>query len=412
MAQALIQPGKVPIVCPLVDPLLIRQNRQRYLRDEIPELAHANAFFSPSERWPARGWVLVQRGAYNLLNLYATNLQLQIDELSSPTSALTIGGVAIVQARCVSRGLPTDPQAVYLVELTDARGVLSNSWAEWPTTSQFNIRAPAYPQQFYTPTTLLGTPWTWAQMIGALWNQMPLLGPYPGIPTAPAGIPEGFSFPGVSCWQALNDVLDLLGLVITYNPLLPLPYGIAVIGAADATFAKLLSAYYAARIQDDLEYIDPAGSGRVPGSVNVYFHRRNQFYGTEETVRMDGLQWQATPLYAINVPGPAPYNQSPGLGSLWCEFTVQYDVNNVPLAADVATAAAIAAERVAQYYAKATRNNLGYLRQVYAGALPLYAGTTVDGIAWKQDRSFRQGWRTEAVRGPMPPFAQLDRSEG
>lgn len=409
--QALIASG---VACPLYDPRLAREHRARFFRDDIPELQYANSLFVPSGKWPVRGWVLVRRGDYNAIpNLYATDFGLQIDDFAN--GPLLFRNLVLVQARCVTRGLAADPNAVYLVELTDHQGVLWNPWAHFPTSSQYNVVSPAYPGQYHLASLGPGgVPWTWDQMVGDLWGQMgAFLGPYPGLPAAPAGTPENYVFVGESCWKALNRVLDYLGLTMSCDLTQAAPYGINTLGGADARFAALL-ARYAGLLEDDYEWID-AGSGRVPGQVIVYFHRRNQDYGTEETVRNDLLQWSTSPFYAVTVPGPAPYNQAAGTGHLWADFTVRFDVDGNPLAADVATAAVLAQERADDYYARVTRGTAGYLRRVYAGALPFYAGGLVDGVRWFMD--FRRpgpdgisrfGWCTELIRGPQPPWPQVE----
>jgi hypothetical protein len=409
VANALVSPAlsasRPGAVLPLFDPRPAREHRRRFLRDDVSELRHANSFFCPGGRWAARGWVLVRRGDYDLLtDLYRTDFQLQIDDFL--TGGLTFPNLAVVQARCVSRGLAADPDALYLVELTDARGLLHNPWAAFPTATLYNVPSPAYPGQFYATSTAGGTPWTWDEMVRDLWEQMgAFLGAYPGLPTTPGGAPEGFFFPGVPALAALARVLDHLGLTLSANPLLEGPYGVVVPGAADAAHAALL-ARFAGRLEDDLEFID-AGSGRVPGLVTVYFHRRNAFYGTEETVRRDNLQWAAEPFYAVTVPAPAPFDAAAGTGHLWDDFTVRYDVDGSPLAADALTAAAIAAERVGQYFQRITQGTIGYFKQVYAGALPFYAGSQLDGVCWRQTGTPDGAWRTELIRGPQPPWPDL-----
>lgn len=427
MAQALIQPAVANVqaagTAPLVDPAMIREARRRLLRDDIPELEYANSFYAPSGRWPARGWILVPRSNYvpgasplktGQLNIYATNLELQIDDFVSGT--LTFKNLAIVQARCVTTGIAADPDSIYLMELTDARGVLSNPWAQWPTTSQYNVRAPAYPGQFYSLTTNAGTPWTWSTMVGDLWGQMPLLGPYPGLGgSPPTDTPENFSFPGMSAWEALFRILDLLGATVTYNPTLANPYGISAIGAADAVLSALLLKYQqpspqfpSGKLQEDLQWID-GGSGRVPGSLTVLFHKRYEYYGTEETVRMDGLQAQTDEMFPVTVAAPAPFNASAGEDFIWDTFTVRVDIDGNPLAADVTQANALAVFIAQDYFNRIFRGTLGYLKQVYAGALPFYAGSVLDGVCWRQQRKERQSWQTEVIRGPQPPWPVVDR---
>jgi hypothetical protein len=396
--------GKV--VCQLYDSLLVRQDRQQFMRDEIADLEYANSLYVPAGRWLTRGWILLRRQDYNLItNLYRTDFQLQIDDLVHPP--LIFKNLAIVQARCVTRGLAADPNAIYLVEITDGQGVMFTPWFAIGTNSQYNVRAPAYPEQYYSATLNGSVPWTWNGMVGDLWNQASAyLGTFPGLPTTPAGTPENFIFPGVPLWLAINQVLDLLGMTIAEDLTQNTPYTIVQIGAADANFTAQ-QAKYAGLLEEDFEWID-SGSGRIPGTMIVYFHIRNQYYGTEETVRRDVFQWATVPLYSVTVPAPAQFASAQGVGYLIDDFTVRQDIDGNPLAADVATAASIATERVTQYYNKAYRGTVGYMRQLYAGALPFVAGSQVDGVRWFQDyRRGEFGWNTGIIRGPQPPWPQL-----
>lgn len=388
----------------VIDPRDLRRARKRFFRDDIPELAFANSFYLPSGILPARGWLLLSRASLNAINKYATNLTLTITDFAN--GPLPLINLAIVQARCVSTGLASDPDAVYLVEVTDARGLLWNRWFQFPTTEQYNIIAPAYSatsQVFYTQSTNSGVPWTWVTMVEDLWNQMgAFLGTFPGLPNAgPADTPEGWAFPGVSAWEALNKILDYMGMVIAGNVLSN--SGIVVYGAPDAAFAAQ-QVLYAGALEDDLEYID-LGSGRVPAEVVVLFHRRNQYYGTEETVRYDAYQWTQNAIYGVTVSAPALFASAVGSHYIWADFTVRFDVNGNPLAADVVTAATVAANITTAYYNRIYRGTLGYMHQWYAGALPFVPGSQVDGVAWRQDYAYRQrqGWVTEIVRGwPLP----------
>lgn len=405
------------ISLPLYDPRHVREARARYRPDAPPELDLANSFACPSGRWPARGFVLLRRGDYaQIPNLYRTDFQLQFGNFLDPSVApalaavvpasVTLKNLAIVQARCVTRGAAADSNAIYLVELTDRRGVLTNPWGQWPTslTSQYNVVAPAYPGQYYQCTLNSGVAWTWDALVKDLWTQMPLLGSYPGLPSAPLGTPENYSFPGEGCWDAMNHVLDLLAVVVSADLTMAAPYGLKALGAADSAFAAQ-TAKYAGLLEDDSEYID-SGSGRVPGQVTVLFHRANQYFGTEETVRRDGQQWQCTFAYPVTLSGPAPYSTSQGTAYLWDDFAVRYDVDGNPLGVDVITAGAIAAERVKQFYGRITRGTQGYLRRVYAGALPFAAGNQLDGVLWRQTDG-RAAWRTEIARGAQPPWPWL-----
>ncbi len=393
---------------PLYDPREVRTNRARFRRDMLGPLERANSIYCPSGRWASRGWLLMARSDYDRLNRYSTDLQLVIGQDRLPP----IQNLSIVQAQCATRGLQSDPNALYLVEVTDDRGILLNQWFQFPLTSFYNVRSPAYGQAFYPATTSGGTPWTWSGILQDVWNQMVAavsgaLGMWTGLPFAPLGVPEGFWFPGVGAWSAFNDVLEFLGMTLVCDLTQPAnPFTIVTAGAPDPLFAAA-QARYLSNLEDDLEWIDQ-GAGRVPAYVMVLFRRRNQSYGTEETVRPDyPYQWALQPFYPVRVNAPPAFAGAVGAHYLWSDFTVEYDENSVPLPGDVVAANSIATERVAQYYNKIFRS--GYMTRTYAGALPFVTGSQCDGVRWYQDYSSqeRQGWKTELVRGAYPPWPEL-----
>lgn len=426
MSNALYQPyvagTQAEAVAPLYDPRPENQARVRFRREPVEQLKLANSFVVSNGLTPSRGWVLLRRADYEQLNPFATNLQLLLNGFVAGAPEVVLRGLSVVQARCVSTGVKGDPDAVYLVELCDGLGVLWNPWFSFPTTSEYNVRAPAYPQPltddpggFYlTSLENPSTPWTWEAMAGDLWGQMSsVLGTFPGLPlslTLTEDV-ENFSYPGGSCWEALDHVLSHLGCTTSTDlTSATAPYGVVEYGAADLAFDALTAAY-ARFLEDDLEYID-GGAGRVPGQVVVYFHRRNEYYGTEETVRRDALQWTMTPFYSTTVSAAAAgfpqFAGAPGTGYLWCEFSVRFDVDGNPLPSDVTTAAALAAERAGNYYTRTFRGTLGFMQRTYACPLPFATGSQVDGVRWHMTfKDGRLGWRTTLVRGPEPPFPEL-----
>lgn len=404
----------------LFDPRSSREARPRFTRDSVPLLSRVNSFYVPTGRWPARGWILSARGEYNQLNTYATNFMLELGDSTQANNTAIFSNLAIVQAQCVTRGLVTDPSALYLVELTDTRGILSNQWFHYPLTAQYNVRAPAYPSTFMPGSMQYTgggyTTWTWATMVENIWNVLSaFLGVWPGFPIGynVSGTPEGFSFVGVSAWEVLNDILEHIGLTIACDLTQISPYTIVNPGAIDNNFLTL-QASLATNLEDDLEWIDK-GAGRVPATVVVLFKRRNAVYGTEETVTYGQyagavpaapFQWQMFPYYSVTVNAPLTFLGAVGVHYLWDDFTVSYDMDNNPISADTATAASIAAERVSQYFAKIYRQTLGYMSQTYTGALSFTTGSMVDGVCWYQDYKDVDwhGWKTKIVRGMEPPF--------
>jgi hypothetical protein len=405
----------------LCNPQSARLARERFGRDEVPDLARANSLCVPTGRWPSRGWVLLARGDYDLIDPYSTTLQLDLGDPRLTDNVGTLKNLAVVQAQCVTRGIAADPTALYLVELTDARGILCNKWFQFPIEAKYNIRSPAYPQTFHPAsmdTAGVTTTWTWARMLEDMWGRMPLLGAWPGLPAGVtlAGTPEGFWFLGVPAWYAMCDVLDHLGLTVACDLTAAAPFTIVRPGATDAAF-DLLHVKYATtasphyRLEDDLEWLD-VGAGRVPKTVQVMFRRRNSVYGTEETVtyRDDDMarQWSMDSVYTVSVTAPATFTSAVGTHYLWSDFTVRYDESGNPLDADVAMAATIAQERVTQYFARVYRQTLGRMSRTFAGALPFKTGSQVDGVRWAMDhRRGDGGGTTEIVRGILPPWPEL-----
>lgn len=381
----------------LVDPRCIVEHRHRFKRDIFPELLLANSYYSCSRGWPDVGWILLDRNSYNQLSPYSNTHQLTICDFDN--SPLAITNLSIVQARCVTRGRELDPDAIYLLQLTNNRGVIYNQWFQFPVYAQYNVRAPGYDGSYYS-SSLTGAnntdAWTWTGMIQNLWEKTSLLGTYPGLPYTPDGAPEGFIFAGIPLWEALTGILDLLGMAITGN--YP-SFTIVKLGADDSAHATRLVTY-SSFLKESMEYLD-AGSGRVPKEIVVYFRRRNKVYGTEETVRYDSPQWQNTTAYSVTVSAPselADFASAVGTGYLWSEFTVRYDQDGVPLSEDVTKAQAIATQRVAQYYNRIYRGTIGFMRDVYAGVIPFTTGSLVDGVRWYNTLGC-DGWHTEIIRG-------------
>lgn len=387
----------------LIDPRSIRQNRQRFRRDAIKLLERANSFYCCAGRYPSRGWILMVRSEYDQLDRYATDLELHIGDTSARDNASEIRNLSIVQAQCLTRGLASDPNAIYLVELTDGRGILENEWFKFPVSTSYNIRAPAYPDTFHPASMNDGVPvtttWTWSTMLQDLWERMgTFLGAWPGLPSTPPGTPEGFWLQGVPAFSALCDILDHLGMVIVVDHTLDNPYSIVGDGDTDATLTTLQSRYLN-RLEDDLEWID-VGAGRVPGTIRVMFRKRYEVYGTEETVRRDGAQWDMTPLYSIDVSAPSRFTGAVGTHYIQSDFTIRADDNGQPLAVDTAIADQIAQGLATQYYNKIYSGALGSMLQTYTGALPFTTGSQVDVVRFYQDYSNNiwQGWKTQISR--------------
>lgn len=355
-----------------------------------------------------------------MLDSYSTALVLHINDTNNSDNVDPLRHLSIVQAQCVTRGIATDSNALYLIELTDARGVLHNRWFSHPLNSAYNIRAPAYPSTdrggtFYPATMNTGvsptTTWTWSTMLQNIWEQMTLLGTWPGLPFTPDSAPEGYWFSGVPAWYALCDVLNHIGMGVVCDLTSDNPYTIVKLSAADSALTTLQTRFLP-NLEDDLEWVD-TGSGRTPSSVKVYFRRRNEVYGSEETVTRrndhEAEQWSTEAVYSVTISAPSEFSTSAGVHHIWSDFTVRYDQTGTILAADATRASTIAQALVTNYFASIFQ----YMTQTYTGALPFKTGSLVDGVCWHMGSNApysagdRSGWRTQIVRGPNPPWPEV-----
>jgi len=397
--QGYVAGSSAEALFPIYDVRNVLLSRDRFRREAMRDLKRANSFANPTGRKPARGFILMLRKDYNKLSKYSTTLQLDIGDTSNSLNVGALKNLAIVKAQCATRGLEADENALYVVEITDRRGCLCNKWFKFPTLTQYNIRTPAYPQTFYPLSMNSGTTWTWSTMLQNLWEQMgTFLGDWPGLPTTPAGTPEGFWMTGVSAWDQLNDILDHLGMQVCADLTKPAAsqYTIKLKGGDDSAF-EALTTKYANNLEDDREWID-YGAGRVPVAVTVYFKRRNAFYGSEETVRYDSLQWTMNVAYSVSI--NTGYTEALGTHHIWSDFTVRHDQDGQPLSEDVSTAQSIAQDVVNRYL---LRIGVGArMTKVYAGALPFLTGTEVNNVKWYQDANGGpyNGWKTKVVRKP------------
>jgi hypothetical protein len=423
MANALIAPalpaqGVNQVVCPFFDPRFARANRGQYIREVIPELRLANSLMLPGGRYPARGFFLLRRGDLDNLNdKFREDFQLAFDDFLG--GAMLLGPFALVQARCVSRGLASDPDALYLVEVTDGRGLVWNRFYQFPLNQQYNVLAPAYPGQCYADSLVLGVLWNYNSMLGNIWDKMetPLGAAWPGLPVSITDVPTNQIYPGVPAWPVLCEHIERFGLTVGVNPIVsaanptPPTYTLPILGADDPLYNALVAGYQS-NLEDDLEWID-SGSGRAPGTLVIYFHRANEYYGTEETVRLDSLQWTTNAYYGIAATAPPPYSGSVGVDFLWDDFVVRFDNDGKPVAVDVAQANLIALGRLNEYFRRIIRGTSGSKKQTYAGLVPFLPGSQLDGVRWYMDHiAGRLSWRTEIVSCVGPPWPEVDPRPG
>lgn len=346
--------------------------------------AKVNRFMSSLGDTPGRGWFLMTRRS---LNAIAINSPITLIFNDGVNPRTTIPNVMIVPSpMCVLGGTLGDLNAVYLVEVADARWLAENPFYATPINSQYNVRAPAGEETYYKASINSGTPWTWQGMLDDLWATItvtsPTLGTSPVLPRTPDGTPENFKFLGCSAWSAYNSILRRLTCAIGLDYTNGGVAYIELIGGPDPLFVAAAAKYAGKPRLFDEDVIDVSQS-KIAANVQI-FHHVFGAYGTESTTGSDTTtpQWSTSPLYSSII---GPVNPIPNLVA----GSVQVIFDDLPAVLNfdgtVANTTALAsrdAERAADYY---RIMNQVRMHRVYAGALAdigLLPGGQVSAICW------------------------------
>lgn len=352
-----------------------------------PHFERANSLNNPLGEHPARGWFLMLRQDLNRFNLNSLLTLTMQDDLGTP---LTVKNLVVCrEPACITpSGDTKDPLACFLVEVADSRYRCHNPYYSIPINAQYNVRAPGWGGEYYAATLNAGSPWTWSGMIGNIWGLLSSqLGVYPGLPAGftPDGVPERYRFVGVSAWRALCQVLDKLGLAVSWQAASNV-YSIVQRGAMDAKTTTIL-ADASSRLLFSRQY--PAVvRGRIPAGVSVNFHRVQEHYGSEPATAQDTSQFITNNVYTVQVNAPAgtAVGAEPGTyHPLWDDLPAIYDPAGTLL--NASALATRAQNRANAYYASIQGTGGGRRHSVYAGLVNLSPGPTIRGVKWGQDLS-------------------------
>lgn len=371
-----------------------------------PLFERANSLSNTRGASPARGWFLLLRQDLDALDLNALQTLVMTDDGGN---AISVPGLVIArEPTCITpSGSTTDPLACYLVEVADARYRCHNPYYSIPLNKQYNVRAPGWGGLYYSASLNSGSAWTWATMLADIWATLAPLGSWPGLPAGLTtdGQPEGYSYLGVSAWQALCQVLDKLGCEVVWQATAG-TYTIVQSGAADAASDAILSRA-SGRLIFDRQY-ETVVRGRVPAKVRVHFHRVQEHRGSEPETAQDSSQFVGASVYTVDVAGSAGVVSGADANSLhplWDDLPALYDPAGTLL--NAAALATRAANRASAYYSSLQGLGGGRLHQVYSGIVSLSPGSTLSAVVWRQDQgSFSDpgghggGLLTEVMRVP------------
>lgn len=360
-----------------------------------PGQGQATSYLNPIGPEPGVGYVWMLAADAESLD-FEQPQALSIDA----TETIIIARLYIDSAIAASGLFPGDNNRAYLLTLRDSRFLLDRLT---DVNIAINCRArPAPtdsttavdPMEFYADTLLAGAaPYSWTEAIGLLWSLCPpsLVGPFPGLPYQPAGVPQDLRFGGVSAWRALHDLLGRVQLTTAYDAAADV-FSIVDLSVVQPNLIAV--AGYANRLLNDRF---PGGSikARVPATVRVYFQKQAQHWGTEsDTPRVGNWQmlnaqyWQDVPSGAATEPGTvvALHDDAPAL----------VDFNGLVL--NEIELLARANDRAAQWVsAKVLEIARGSLL-IQGIAAPLAVpGSQVSSVLL---RNFGDGWATELTLTP------------
>lgn len=391
------------------------ENLARLALPAPPDFGLANSVTVPLGPRPTRALFLMSRGDLDTFDgeAYHTATLIEHDERGIERARRELKQLIFVNARCLTPGKAGDEDAVYLAEFADARWLCHNHAFSVPINKQYNVRAPAWGTSgstlYYDSSTNSGTAWTWATMIADVWNLMSTqLGSAPSLPFTPDGTPEGWKFPGMSAWVALNQLLYRIGCAITVDlTASSSQFSIVRVGATDTTQdaleAALVLAQAGARIHDE-EFIE-SNVGGFPYGYRVFFQRVQEHYGTEQTTQQTSAQFSTAQVYSVDVNG-SYYSDTDSniLTPIWDDLPAIYD------ASGAITNAAACTTRAAERAADAERmmdTGGAMMHRTFVGLRAFKPGSKLKGVCWRQDlQGIRDpehpgGWVTEIVRHPF-----------
>lgn len=237
------------------------------------------------------------------------------------------------------------------------------------------------------------------------------LGGYPttGLPVSPDGLPEDWRWPGTSAWQAINQVIYRCGCVVSpdLRKVAGKQFAIAQIGATDQATETLIAQLDASgnKVFDE-EWIEGTAA-KVPYGVRVFFHRKQDDAGTEETTPLGtaattpdyGTQFITNAAYSVDVVGPDTLTTRSGIyHPIWDDLPALYDAAGV--LQNGPGLATRAAELSADFYRMLRSVGGSRLRKWYGKIVGFVPGGELKGVAWRQWTKADGGWITEVVRHP------------
>lgn len=371
-----------------------------------------NQFTNPLGEGPAKGMILLRKEDLDRISVDGTHvLTFKTDDVPVEFKNLTI-----LSAKCCTPGHPTEPNAIYYVEVADQR----QEWARRLCGQRYNM-VTADGEDYQDETVNGDIPWTWAELLAELWALAITDGSaVPTLEETPDGTPENFDFKENYALRALCVLLDRLGYALRWTPWsTTAAYDIVRIGK-DLDASVDLDNTQDAWLWDDYPY--SVTKARIPSQVNVLFRiypqdcdmdrfcavtvPRVQPVPGDET-RSDGSTFILHDDLIARRPETASGSGSTSASGSYCSGSVSGSycpgMDGCCAYTNADEMQARACERARDYYRMLTKG-ADPLQRVYGGGLKILPQSRYKAINWQD---LGDGLKTTVYRGLdlLSPFA-------
>ena len=334
----------------------------------------ANSYLCPLGMEPGKVWLIMKYGDIDSIK-DSTEFTLSWRAVASGdgnrlAENFQVNKLYLKNVQRLFPGGEGNPNAAMLVELEDRRALLHR----WSDSQKLFINWRSYASSvLYLPeTTNEGTPYTWAEAVELLWTLMPSLGPFPGLPYEPTGVPMNFAFHGENAWKAMHTLLHRIDCETAFDPFAE-TFSIVRLGVVQQPPGNLPNPPYYRAEADHFD--NPALD--VPEKIRVYFSTHYEAYGQErdtEPLR----NWITTQGQYVEVATGVQGAISGTVGVIHDDLLENYDeTDTINNQSDMQ---ARAEERVANYV---RTNSVKSDRVVYPSLQRYLPGSEVKAVWWK-----------------------------
>ncbi len=262
------------------------------LNDDLPIWQRANSYECRDGAEPGNGWVVMPRKSAKSINQDSIHTL----EITGNYGTVSLAGMVVTNMESMF-GLAGDDDSPVLVSFQDRRNIAKRS----SINKGYNIHvaAPvdgAKLKNRYYPESLNGEKkWTWQELCEDIWGMLSDMGDCPEFDDEPEHPPIDLRFFGMRAWDSLHAALSIIGYTTGYDPV------------ADEFVFKRPEAdseidIPAARLMQDFDPLQDGNAGTSPEKIDVYFHKRAKYHGTElDTPHTKN--WEADPVHKITVDG-------------------------------------------------------------------------------------------------------------